>query len=289
MKSFEYFEPRNVAEAVSLLEGFGDAGRALAGGTDLIVNMRQKTEEPKYVVNLKTIPGLNHVVYQEGEGLRIGALATIASIMLNSSVKVKYPALWASAEAFGTPIIRNRATVGGNLCNASPAADMAPPLMVYNAILKIESTSGVRTVPIDQFFTGVNQTVLGRGDVLVEVEVPYLPGNARSLYIKHGRRKSHDTSIVSVAACLWMESGTGAVSDARIALGAVAPVPLRAVAAEDAVRGQVLTVSLIEQASSLAAEATQPITDVRSTAEYRKEIAKVLTRRALTQLAAEIL
>lgn len=272
---FNYHKPSSLKEALELLERLEDA-RPLAGGTDLIVDMKIGRCKPKHVVD---IGGLKELRYIEDNGwvLRIGALTTIQEILESPVVSLKAPLLRMVAEKFAYWQIRNVATIGGNLCNASPAADMAVPLLVYNAQLKIVSLSGERYVPITEFFKGPRKTALGKGELLVEVLVPYrdLEGYGTA-YAKIGRRRGHDISLVSASVAIKLHGGF--IADARIALNSVAPTPLRARGVEDRLKGARPSAEVFEEASKLVVNDISPISDIRAPADYRAHLSVVLVR-----------
>lgn len=281
MVRFEYLEPTSLEEAISLLDKHWGQVRVLAGGTDLLVRLKQRVVRPQYVLNIKRVPELDKVSYGKRQGLRIGALTTIRAIETSPVIKEHYPVLAEAASVLGSVQVRNLATVGGNLCNASPSAEMPPGLLAYGAKARIVGPKGERTVPLDQFFLGPGQSCLQQGELLAEVLVPEPPPNTAGVYIKLSPRAAMDCAVVGVAAVVTLENGK--CKDCRIALGAVAPTPLRPRSAEDLLRGQPLDPALREKAGQAAMEEATPITDVRGSAEYRKEMVKVLTRRAVQQ------
>lgn len=282
MKPFEYVAPKTLEEAVETLAERGEAAWALAGGTDLLPQMKADRVAPKSIVNLKRIPGLDRMEWDERAGLRIGALTKVAELMSAAVVRERYPALAQAALSMASPQIRNLATVGGNLCNASPAADLAPPLLALGACVRLAGPNGERRLTLDQFFVGPGETALTRGELLVEIELPP-PDGIRSLYLKHAHRQAMDLAIVGVAVALRIQDGV--CDDIRLALGAVAPTPLRAGSAEMELRGRSPTPEAIERVAKAAAEESSPIDDVRGSAWYRRRMVEVMTRRGLRELA----
>lgn len=272
MKRFAYFEPATLAEAAALLSG---GAQALAGGTDLLVELKEQLRSAERVVNIKKIRGLGGLSYDARAGLRIGALATAREVEISPIVLEKYPSLAQAARELGSIQVRNRATIVGNLCRASPSADTAPPLIADGAVAKIHGLEGERTVALEEFFTGPGKTVLAAGELVTEIVVPPPAPGTGKVYLKHGRRKAMELATVGVAVTLN--------SDIRIVLGAVAPTPIRARDAEALLRGKDLDDALIEQAAEAAMREARPISNVRASAEYRREMVKVLTRRALAQ------
>lgn len=282
---FEYLEPASIEEAVSLLGRYDDEARVIAGGTDLLVQIKDKSVRPEYVVDIGYIAGLDYISYDEKQGLRIGALSTIRALEKSNKISQTYPVISQAAGLLGSVAIRNVATIGGNLCNAAPSADTAPALIGLSARANIVGTGGGRVVPLEEFFTGPSETVIKRGELLVEVQVPVPPPETKGVYLKLSRT-AVDLATVGVAVIVTLGNG-GTCKDIKIVLGAVAPTPMRAKRAEEILRGKRVDEALIEEASRVASGEAQPITDVRASAEYRREMVKVLTRRALKQITAE--
>ena len=288
MRDFEYLAPASLAEAIDLLQQHGARARVLAGGTDLVLMMTDKVAAPDHVIDIKNIPELKVLKVQDG-GLEIGAAVPFRAIETSPECKRLYPGLVEAAAEVGSWQIRNLATVGGNLCTASPAAEIAPILLALDAQVTIAGPRGTRKLPLQQFFTGVRRTVLESDELLVRVDVPPPPARAGSHYIKFKERQKMDIAFVGVAAAVDLDDragADGAIRDAKIALGAVAPTPIRAPKAEATLRGQRLTDAVLEEAGREAAEASRPITDVRASAEYRREMVNVLTKRAVRQAYA---
>lgn len=282
---FNYLEPATIEEAVSLLGKYDGKAKVVAGGTDLVVQIREKLIAPEYVVDIGYISGLDRIDYDETQGLRIGALATIRAIEKSSKICQVYPAIAQSAGLLGSVAIRNVATIGGNLCNAAPSADTAPALIGLSAKGKIIGPDGEKIVSLEEFFTGPGCIVCEPGELLVEIQVPVPSPGTRGVYLKHGR-SAIDLATVGVAVIMTMEPGA-VCRDVKIVLGAVAPTPMRARKAEEVLRGKKVEPALIEKSAQAAADEARPITDVRASAEYRKEMVKVYTRRAIAQLVAQ--
>ncbi|HVJ10845.1 MAG TPA: xanthine dehydrogenase family protein subunit M, partial [Burkholderiales bacterium] len=251
------------------------AGRAqpLAGGTDLLVELKEQLRRAECVVNIKRIPGMDTLSYDAREGLRIGALVTAREVELSPITLEKYSSLVQATRELGSIQVRNRATIVGNICRASPSADTLPPLIADSASLRIVGGKGERTVRLEDFFTGPGKTVLAVDELVTELVLPPPAPGTRKVYIKHGRRKAMELATVGVAVT-WN-------ADVKIVLGAVAPTPMRARKAEDLLRGRTLDEKLIAQAAKAAAAESRPISNVRASAEYRREMVEVLTRRAL--------
>ena len=274
---FEYFEPRTVKEAVELLTKYGGEAKILAGGTDLIVRMKQRFIEPKYIINIKKIKELNFIE-DRGDYLAIGAATKLREIEKSGIVKRKFEALYEAVRSMASVQIRNMATIGGNLCNASPAADTAPPLLVFEAKLKIVGPNGERVVPINEFFLGPGKTVLKPNEILTEIQIPYQPEDTGSAFIKIAR-VAMDLAKVNVAVALRTEGSI--VKWVRIALGAVAPTPIRAYKTEEFLVGKELNEETLKEAAEIVKTEVKPITDIRSTAEYRREVSGVIVKDAL--------
>lgn len=279
MKRFEVVRPNALEEAIRFLREHGGTAKLLAGGTDLIVRMKERSVTPEYVVDLKRIPGLEGISYDEEVGLRIGALTPIRAVERSEWIGRRFPNLTEGAGIIGSVQVRNRATIGGNLCNAAPCADTAPPLLCLNARLKIAGPEGERTVPLDEFFVGPGQTVLSEDEILMEIRVPIPPLRTGGAYTRHTTRRAMDIAVVGAGATVTLGPGDGVCDEARIVLGSVAPIPLRVRKAEEFLVGRRLTDEVLRQAGEIAAEEARPIDDVRGSAWFRTEIVKVLVRR----------
>ncbi|MFQ6027725.1 MAG: FAD binding domain-containing protein [Dehalococcoidia bacterium] len=281
MARFEYLEARSLRQAVSLLQRYGEDARLVAGSTDFLVRWRTGTWSPKYVINLQHISRLSRIGYSSRSGLRLGALVTIQELSDHPQIRRNYPALATAAASFAGVQIRNLATVGGNVCNASPAGDTLPGLLVFDAQCRVVGTQGERSIPLDQFFVGPGRTALQAGEILTEIQLPPTVANTGSIYIKHSPRGAMDIAMVGVALLVTLGEGGRVCRDARIALGAVAATPLRAYAAEEMLKGQTITPELLDSVSAEAQRAATPIDDVRGSASYRHAIVGALTRRTL--------
>ncbi|MCP4165399.1 MAG: xanthine dehydrogenase family protein subunit M [Chloroflexi bacterium] len=281
MKSFEYFEPSTLEEAVYLLERYNGRASVLAGGTDLLVEMKEGLRTPAYVINIKHIAGMDYLSYDEEEGLRIGSLVTIRAVETSQIVQKKYAGLAQAASDLGSIQIRNRATVAGNICRASPSADTLPSLIADQATIRVFGSRGERNILLEKFFAGPGQTVLTQDEVLTEIIVPAPPPRTGKVYFKHGRRKAMELASVGVAVTLTLESDI--CQDIRIVLGAVAPTPIRALKAEEVLRNNSIDRLDIAAAAQAAMVESRPISDVRSSADYRREMVRVLTSRAIRQ------
>ena len=286
MPRFDYLEPQTLDEAHSMLQQHGDRARIVAGCTDFLVRWRTGFWTPDFVVNLLHIPGLNMIRFDPIDGLRIGALVTIQDLEDHPAVREHYPALATGATSFAGVQVRNLATVGGNVCNASPAGDTLPALLALDTQCRINGPAGERWLPLDQLFAGPGRTNLQPAEILTEFHLPAPPPNSGSLYIKHSPRGAMDISAVGVASSVSLESPGGPCVAAGIALGAVAPAVIRVPSAEAMLQGQALTPALINAAAEEAQRVATPIDDVRATGNYRKAIVAVLTRRTLQHAAS---
>jgi len=281
MKNFEYKKVSTLDEALSLMGQYQGRAKVLAGGTDLLVRMRNRVWNPEILIDLKGVPGLDEIQYDPAEGLQIGALTSIYRIVNSSIIREKFPAISQAAASLGSFQVRTRATLGGNLCNASPAADMAPILISLGAKVKIRRNEAERWIPLEEFFASPGKSVLRPSELLALIQVPTLPARTAGVYLKHTIRKAMDLPIASVAVALTLDSGKDKCREIKIALGAVGPIPIRAVEAEKQLRGLRVDEASMAEASLLAAEEARPISDVRASAEYRREMVRVLTQRAL--------
>jgi len=254
--------------------------KVVAGGTDLLPQLKNGVLKPGWVVDLSAVAELRTISDAPDGRLRIGASVTARELELDARVRSRFPALAESAAMVGSVQVRNLATLGGNLCNAAPSADMAPPLLALDAEAVIAGPSGQRRVPMASFFLGVRRTVLAPGELLLEIVVPAQGAHSGGNYLRHTPRRELDIAVVGVASQITLAGGK--CTAARIALAAVAPVPLRATDAEQALVGQPLTPQQIERAADLASGAARPIDDHRGSIEFRNHLVRVLTRRTLT-------
>jgi aerobic carbon-monoxide dehydrogenase medium subunit len=277
----DYFEPKSVHEALSLLAKYGQQAKIIAGGTDVMVDMKYK-EEPGCLVNIKRIPGLDSI--QENNGnLSIGPLVTIRAIETSALVREKLLPLWESCHQFASLQIRNTATIGGNICRASPSGETLAPLLVLEAKGKLVFPDGEKIEPFNSLFQGPGTTRLGSNGLLTEIDIPYPSNNSRGAYLKHAVRGAMDIAMVGVAVLVTPDAAKNNLQDVRIGLGAVAPTPIRAAKTEAMLRGQPLTAARVKEAAAMAASESSPISDQRSSAEYRRWIVEALTRRGLEQ------
>jgi carbon-monoxide dehydrogenase medium subunit len=281
LPKFNYLAPATLDEALSLLAQYKSKARVIAGGTDLVPKLkRREVKAPEYVIDLKGIPGLDKIRRDTG-GLTIGALVTIGVVESSPLIQQKFAILAQAAQSMASPQVRNRGTIAGNICNAVPSADSAPALLTLGARLKLISRKGERTINIEDFFTGPNRTALTDEEILLEIKIPDMPPKSKGVYLKLSPRRAMDLAIVGAAVVVVPEDGI--CKDIRIALGAVAPTPLRTMKAETVLKGQKFNDNLIEKAAKAAAAEASPIDDHRASAEYRRDMVEVLVKRAIKQ------
>jgi len=278
---FEYHQSHTIGEALGLLQSCGDGAKVLAGGLSLVPTMRLRLAEPKHVIDITRIPSLSYVVEDGNGGLSIGALTTYAILATSRLVQAKCPVLAEVAAIIGDQQVRNRGTIGGNLCHADPASDIAPVILALNGELKAVSQKGERVIKASDFFVDLFTTPLGPTELLIEIRIPPTPARTGSSYVKLNQRKG-DYAIVSAAALITID-GKNVCKTARIGLGAVASTPVRAHETEKVLTGNALTDELVEKASDTASAGIQPGSDVHASAEYRTEMIKVITKRALKE------
>ncbi|MCP4664000.1 MAG: xanthine dehydrogenase family protein subunit M [bacterium] len=283
LPEFEYAEPQSVAEVCALLGEDPEGSTVMAGGTDVLVNLKEGFADHRRLVSLRGVPELGRIETSEARGLVIGAMATVNQVARHDAIRAHYPGLVDAARSLAADQVRNLATVAGNLCSAIPSADMAPILLAHDAQLRVVSTAGERVVRLREFFTGPGTTVLQPGEVVVAVEVPAPKPGTGDASLRQGGRATLSLPLASAAAVVRMEGEL--CREVSLALGAVAPTPIVTASVAELVAGKKLTASLLEQAGELASAATRPIDDLRSTKEYRLELVKVLARRALGRAA----
>jgi carbon-monoxide dehydrogenase medium subunit len=282
MHRFEYCAPTNLPEAISLLNRYGSSARLIAGGTDLLIALKERSDRPAYLINLAGMPELCFIDYDPADGLRIGAAVTVREVEKSALVRSCYPVITSAAASLASVQIRNLATVAGNICRASPSADLPPALLALGASVRLAGPAGQRVVALVDFFSGPGKTVLHPDEILTEILVPPVrPYRSGAVYLKHSPRRAMDLASIGIAAALTLDEGR--CSAVGIAMGAVAPTPRRAPQAEAVLAGQRPTPELIERAAEAAACEASPISDVRASAAYRRQMVGVLVRRALQQ------
>jgi carbon-monoxide dehydrogenase medium subunit len=305
MGGYEYHKPQTIQEAISLMDKFNDEAVYISGGTDVMVLLRQKKLKTRNLVSLRNI---NTLSYLDTEGgLKVGSGTTHSEIAKNEQVKRFYTALNDATTQVGSRQIRNVATVGGNICNAAPSADTACPLLVLDAKVVVEGKKGERQIDVDDFFLGPNKVALEKGEVVKGFHMPYFGENTGSAYIKHTRRQAMELPILGIAVRVTINIGGSELGckdafctidsisnilkrledeelvcdDVRIAMGVVAPRPMRAKKAESALKGKVISEKLFEEIGEIAMAESQPRDSIRGEAWYRREMVKVLTKRAI--------
>jgi CO/xanthine dehydrogenase FAD-binding subunit len=282
LPGLNYLAPKTIDEALSLLSQYRGRAKIIAGGTDTVPKLkRREIRAPEYIIDLKGIPGLDDIKYDADSGLSLGALVTIRAVETSPTIREKFSVLAQAAQSMASLQVRNRGTIAGNICNAVPSADTAPALLTLEAKLKLISPRGERMVDIEDFFTGPNQTILTDEEILQEIQLPIPSPNSKGVYLKLTPRRAMDLAIVGVAVVVIAEDGV--CRDISIALGAVAPTPIRAKKAEAVLRGQKLDEKTVEKAAQTASSESKPIDDHRASAEYRRDMVKILTRHAISQ------
>tara|TARA_B100000745_G_C20118669_1_gene382984 strand:- start:412 stop:1293 length:882 start_codon:yes stop_codon:yes gene_type:complete len=278
MKWFDYENPKTLSEAIELISKYGDDSRLIAGGTDLIVQMRIGRRTPKVVINTKAVDEMNQLTC-DNSGLTIGAAVPCYKIYQNPEIISAYPGIIDSASLIGGIQIQGRATIGGNLCNAAPSADAVPVLIVNRAICNIASAKGTRSVPVEDFCTGPGQNILNPDELLVSLSFPKHDSNFGSRYIRFIPRNEMDIAVAGAGVSITLENEV--IKSIHVALASVAPTPILVKKITEELTGTNLTPETLSRAGELAKEAATPITDMRGTIEYRKHLSDVLTKRAL--------
>lgn len=281
MKGFDFLIPKSLNDALRAISNKDRNYRLLAGGTNVVPDLREGGISQQLIVDLSGIKTLKHIKEEKGT-IKIGALVTIADLLRSQLIRKHAPVLWEASYKFAGPLIRNRATVGGNLVDASPAADTAVPLLALKAQVKLRSLKGQRTVTLDKFFTDYRKTVIRPGEILTEVAFPIPLRGTKQGYHKVGRRNSMAISVASIAVVLNMNGNT--CTHAGIGLGAVAPIPLRVENAEALLRGKRVDLELARRCGEVAAESVRPIDDIRASADYRRLMCEVWVRRIISQI-----
>jgi xanthine dehydrogenase iron-sulfur cluster and FAD-binding subunit A len=278
MKRFDYYQPQTLKEAFSHMEKCEGRAKYIAGGTDILVKMKQRAIQPEALVSLRGISALSNISHNGG--LSLGSMTPIRELEGDPVIVQEYPALAKAASLLANPQVRNVATVGGNLCNAAPSADCAPPLLVMQAILKLQGPGGEREVSIDKFFTGPGDNCMEPGEALTHIHIPKKANHTGMAFLKVGR-VAQDIAVVNAAALLVVDKKR--CVECRLAVGAVAPVPVRLRNVEKLIEGEEIGPELLDRVSQMVEQAVSPITDVRSTQEYRRIMSGVLIKRAIVQ------
>jgi len=285
--SFDLHHPATLAEAIDLAGRLGPAARFIAGGTDLVIQINRKKTAPAHLIDISRLPGLSGII-ETADGYALGPLTTYRTIELHPAFRGPLSALVEAAAVVGGHQVRNIATIGGNIVNASPAADFVPPLLTLDATLDLTGPRGSRAVALQDFMVGPGKTALGAGEMVTAIRFGRLAENSATAFLKEGRRRAMEISVVCVAACLTLDaSGTRCVV-ARLAVGAAGPKTLRPERAEAFLADRAAEPSSFRAAGQLAAEASAPISDVRASADYRRHLVGVLVERALTRCVERI-
>lgn len=283
MQAFNYVAAQSVDEVIRLLAENGDTARVMSGGTDLIVALREGRRKADLVIDVKRLKETIEMTYDAQQGLTLGAAVPCHRMYDDKAVAKAYPGLIDSASLIGGVQIQGRASMGGNLCNASPAADSIPALIVHSAICNIAGPNGHRQLAVEEFCVAPGRTMLGNGEFLISLQIPAPTSGFGAAYLRFIPRNEMDIAVVGVGASVQLDESRSKIVSARISLGAVAPKPLFVTAAGEALAGKTISDAVIEEAARLAQEAATPISDMRGTAEYRKHLVAVLTRRTLNK------
>ena len=275
---FEYFAPKTLKEALKLLEKYGDDCKIICGGQSLLILLRTGIIQPANLIDIKGITELNYIKQDNKKGLKIGAVTTHRTIEKSPIILKSFGVLAEMEHRLASIQTRNWGTIGGNLSHADPAGDPAPVLIALNGTLTVAGVHGERNIPVENFFKDYFETALEHGELLTEIQVPALPARTGVAYTKFNVIES-EMPTVSAAVSITLTSGDGVCKDIRIALGAAAPIPMRAKKAEDVLRGKKITESLLQKAGETAATEADPISDIHASAEYRRELVKVLVKR----------
>jgi CO/xanthine dehydrogenase FAD-binding subunit len=284
LPEFEYVRADSSQDVFRLLKEKGAGVRLLLGGTDLFIQMRDRDESPGLLLDLKGLPGIQEIHFTKRDGLRVGAGVTLNQLSGDSTIQGSYPLLGTAADTIGNYQLRNRATLGGNICNASPSADMAPALLVYEGEVILESPAGERKIALEEFWQGPGKTALGPEEYLEQIDFPPPPKDCRGCYSKLGRSRMGDLAIVGVAVLGYPDGKAPAGIRFRIGLNSTAPTPYRVPSAEEFLAQGPLSDEVLKQAAEMAMEISAPIEDVRATALYQKKMVRNLTLRCLREV-----
>lgn len=278
LPDFEYHAPESIAEACQLLAQYGERAKVISGGTDLLVKMKHGVLAPEVLVSLKNLDQLKKIEYVPGKGVVIGARATHNEIVNSEILHKKYLSVSEAAHQMAANQVRNAGTIGGNICNAVPSADLPPILIALNAKVKVVGVNGERTFDLEEIFVGPGKTNLAQDEIITEVIIPDQETTG-STYIKFGLRRAGALAVVGVAVAVKVVNNI--IEDARVVLGAVAPVPMRAKEAEKFLKGKEVSDEILAEAGVIASRECKPISDIRASEEYRRDMVRVFTKRAL--------
>lgn len=281
MKDIDFAAPKTIAEAVALLSKHGDQAKILAGGTDVIVQLREHRRDADVLVDIKRVPEVNELTYDAKKGLVVGAAVPCYRIYEHKEIAKLYPGLIDAASLIGGIQIQSRATLGGNLCNASPAADSIPPMIALEGVCTIAGPSGTRELPVEKFCTAPGKNALAKGEFLVSIKFPSPKANSGAAYLRFIPRNEMDIAVAGAGVSVVLDAGKSKCTAARVVLAAVAPTPLLVLEAGAALVDGALNDALIDKAANAARAAAKPITDMRGDADYRRHLVGVLVKRAL--------
>jgi CO/xanthine dehydrogenase FAD-binding subunit len=284
---FQFKEPRTLVEALEIVKQNKGKVAFIAGGTDLLVNLKKKVVNYEVIISLEGITDLTVMEYSDRDGLTLGAMTRVSDLEDSLMVKEKYPALAIAAGGLGSQQVRNRATVGGNICTARPAGDMIGPLIAYDAVVRLVSNNGERFQRLEELFLGPGKTIIKEDEILVDIRLNAVTAKTGASYIKYTLRKAMEIAMVNVTTVLAFQKGL--CESARVVLGAVAPTYIRGIQAEEALVGEPFSEENTAQAAILAAGCCQPISDKRASADYRRDLVEVLTRRSIREAASRCL
>ena len=286
LNHFEYLAPKTLAETLEMVARLGNKAKILAGGTDLMVVMKAKAISPDYVIDINGVEELKGIVCEQGKGAVIGTNTKLAEIQFSEEIQAKYPALAYAASEVGSSQVRQMASLGGNSCNASPAAETPTPLVAMNTNVVLKNILGERVLPLEEFILGVRQLNLAEGEMLTKFILPEPARNSACRYAYMGRRDAMEIDCVNMAVSLELENDGQTIKEVRLVMGSVYPRPLLSKDVPALLLGQKLNDQLIEKAAEAAQGEAKPIDDIRASAEYRREIVKVLARRLLKEAYA---
>lgn len=278
MNKFDYLIPTSINEAISLHESYGERAKYIAGGTDVMVKIKEGKISPQYMISLRHLQGLDHIIYEKGE-LRIGAMVTHRMLELSPVIRKEFPILIDAVENIGSVQIRNVATIGGNIVNAVPSADGAIPLITLGAEVRIIGPKGERAMALEDLFIGPGQTLLKRGEILLEFVIPKLPPHTGAAYWKHARRAAMELPILGVAVLISLDDDMKTCTEARIGLGVLAPTPMRAKNAEAILKGKKVDDEILKKAGKAAAQECKARDSVRGKAWYRRDMVELFVQR----------
>ena len=278
MNKFDYLTPTSISEAISLHESYGDQAKYIAGGTDVMVKIKEGKISPQYVISLRHLQGLDHIIYEKGE-LTIGAMVTHRMLELSPTIRKEFPILIDAVENIGSVQIRNVATIGGNIVNAVPSADGAIPLVTLGAEVRVIGPKGKRAMALEDFFIGPGKTLLKSGEILLEFVIPKLPPHTGAAYWKHTRRAAMELPILGVAVLISLDDDMQTCTEARIGLGVVAPTPMRAKNAEAILKGKKVDEEILKKAGKAAAQECKARDSIRGKAWYRRDMVELFVQR----------